>query len=77
MQTLFNNIHDFFIENKISGMYDMCSRSYYNNGTYYYKSKGVFKAHLKKFLDDRGYGTDAFLDDILYRPSADRLDKTS
>jgi len=77
MQTLFNNIHDFFIEKKIASVYDTCSRSYYNDGTYYYKSKGVFKAHLKKFLGDRGYGTDSFLDDILYRPSADRLDKTS
>lgn len=75
MMTLFNNIHDFFIEQKIYELFELCNRSIYKGGTYHYESKGVFKAHLIKFLGDRGYGTDGFIDDILYRVPSRELDK--
>ena len=75
MMDLFNKIHNFFIENKIYEMFELCGRSSYSDGVYYYKSKGVFKAHLLKFLGDRGYDGDKYLDDILFRATSRELDK--
>lgn len=75
MMDLFNKIHNFFIEHKIYELFELCGRSSYSDGVYYYKSKGVFKAHLLKFLGDRGYDGDKYLDDILFRATSRELDK--
>ena len=75
MMELFNNIHNFFIEKAFSDLFELCTRTPYKGGTYHYGSRGIFKAHLIKFLGDRGYGTDSFVDDILYRIPSRELDK--
>ena len=50
---LYNNIQDFLIEKELRDLYEKATRSSYSKGQYYYESKGVFEAHLKKFLGDR------------------------
>lgn len=75
MIELFNKIQDFFVERTISDLYNLTHRSTYSEGTYHYESKGVFKAHLTKFLGERGYDNDKFIDEILYRTPSRDLDK--
>lgn len=71
---LYCNIQDFFIERTIKDMFDLSTRKLYSNGTYFYETKGVFKAHIKKFLGDRTDGSDDYFDKLLYRPKSHELD---
>lgn len=71
---LFNNIQDFLIEKNIKDIFELASRSVYSSGKYHYQSRGVFSAHLKKFLGDREPKTDKYYDKLLYRPLSDDLD---
>lgn len=71
---LFNNIQDFLIEKNLKDMFELSNRSVYSSGTYYYQSKGIFSAHLKKFLGEREPNTDKYYDRLLYRPVSDELD---
>ena len=74
---LYNDIQDFLIEKSIKDLYEMASRQSYSKGSYYYKSKGVFQAHLKKFLGDRVPDDSKYFDKLLYRPESKELDKTN
>lgn len=74
---LYNNIQDFLIEKNLRDLYEMVSRQSYKKGNYYYKSKGIFQAHLKKFLDDRVPQDPKYFDKLLYRPDSKELDETS
>ena len=47
---LFNNIQDFLIEKNFKDIFELSSRSVYSSGKYYYQSRGVYAAHLKKFF---------------------------
>ena len=71
---LFNNIQDFLIEKNFKDVFELSSRSVYSSGKYYYQSRGVYAAHLKKFLGDREPKTDKYYDKLLYRPQSDDLD---
>lgn len=74
---LYNNIQDFLIEKSIKDLYEMANRSSYSKGNYYYKSKGVFEAHLKKFLGDRTPDDPKYFDKLLFRPESKQLDETN
>ena len=74
---LYNNIQDFLIEKSIKDLYEMANRSSYSKGNYYYKSKGVFEAHLKKFLGDRIPDDPKYFDKLLFRPESKQLDETN
>ena len=65
---LYNNIQDFLIEKQIRDLYEMSTRSSYSNGQYYYGSKGIFEAHLKKFLGDREPEMKEYYNKLLFRP---------
>jgi hypothetical protein len=69
-----NNIQDFLIERNFKDIYELSSRSVYSGGSYYYQSKGVYSAHLKKFLGEREPKMDKYYDKLLYRPQSDDLD---
>ena len=71
---LFNNIQDFLIEKEVRELYERCTRKTYSKGTYYYESKGVFEAHLKKFFGDRVSSDNKYYDKLLYRPTGPELD---
>lgn len=72
---LYNNIQDFLIEKGIRDLYEMCTRKVYSKGSYYYQSKGVFQAHLKKFLDERVPKDPKYFDKLLFRPDSKDLDE--
>jgi hypothetical protein len=72
---LYNNIQDFFIEKTIKDLYELSTRNTYSKGKYYYESKGVFQAHIKKFLDDRAGATPDYFDKLLHRPKSFELDQ--
>lgn len=74
IKELYLNIQDFLIEKEIRSLYEKCTRSSYSKGQYYYESKGVFEAHLKKFLGDREPEDKKFYDKLLYRPTGTDLD---
>lgn len=74
---LYNNIQDFLIEKSIKDLYEMANRSSYSKGNYYYKSKGIFEAHLKKFLGDRVPSDPKYFDKLLFRPESKELDETN
>lgn len=74
---LYNNIQDFLIEKSFRDLYEAATRQSYSKGKYYYKSKGVFQAHLKKFLDDRVPADPNYFDKLLFRPNSKELDETS
>lgn len=75
IKELYFNIQDFLIEKSIRDLYEMMTRNSYSKGNYYYKSKGIFEAHLKKFLDKRAPDTKNYFDKLLYRPKAKELDE--
>ena len=62
------------IEKNFKDIFELSSRSVYSSGKYYYQSRGVYAAHLKKFLGDREPKTDKYYDKLLYRPQSDDLD---
>ena len=65
---LYINIQDFLIEKEIRELYERASRRSYSKGKYYYESKGVFEAHLKKFLGDRIPKDPEYFNKLLFRP---------
>jgi len=65
---LYLNIQDFLIEKEIRELYERTSRGSYSKGKYYYESKGVFEAHLKKFLGNRAPDDSEFYNKLLFRP---------
>jgi len=71
---LFNNIQDFLIEKNFKDIFELSNRTVYSEGKYYYQTKGIFEAHLKKFLGDRDPNMDRYYNKLLYRPSSDELD---
>jgi hypothetical protein len=75
INVLYNNIQDFFIEKTIKDLYELSTRKTYSKGNYYYESKGVFQAHIKKFLDDRAGTSSDYFDKLLYRPKSIELDQ--
>lgn len=74
IQELYINIQDFLIEKEIRDLYEKASRSSYSKGKYYYESKGVFEAHLKKFLGDRAPDDPKYFDNLLFRPMGPEYD---
>jgi hypothetical protein len=71
---LYNNIQDFFIEKTIKDLYELSTRNTYSNGSYYYGSKGIFEAHIKKFLGDRAGASKDYFEKLLFRPRTIDLD---
>jgi hypothetical protein len=71
---LYNNIQDFLIEKNLRDLYELSTRPVYKNGKYFYETKGVFTAHLKKFLGDRLPKIKDYFDRLLYRPNGSELD---
>lgn len=71
---LYNNIQDFFIEKTIKDLYELTTRNTYSKGNYYYESKGVFEAHVKKFLGDRAGTSSEYFNKLLFRPKSIELD---
>lgn len=71
---LYSSIQDFLIEKHIRDLYEMATRHSYSKGQYFYESKGVFEAHLKKFLGDREPKAKEFYNKLLHRPTGPDLD---
>ena len=71
---LYNNIQDFFIEKNIRELYELTTRQVYKEGMYHYESRGIFVAHLKKFLDKRIPKYKKYFDKLLYRPTGSEYD---
>lgn len=67
---LYNKIQDFLIEKAIRDLYELANRKSYTTGQYYYKSKGVFEAHIKKFLGDRAKDEKGYFEKLLFRPTS-------
>jgi hypothetical protein len=74
IRDLYTNIQDFLIEKKIKELFELSNRSTYSSGKYFYKSRGIFEAHLKKFLGDRYSGDSLYFDKLLYKPTSKELD---
>jgi hypothetical protein len=68
IQKLYIDIQDFLIEKEFRELYEKATRSSYSKGQYYYESKGVFEAHLKKFLGNREPKSKEFYNKLLFRP---------
>jgi len=75
MFDLYNNIQDFIIEKSIRELWERSNRSSYSKGKYFYKSRGIFEAHLKKFLGERAGNDPKYFDRLLYRPTSGEYDK--
>lgn len=75
INVLYNNIQDFFIEKTIKDLYELSTRNTYSKGKYYYESKGVFQAHIKKFLDNRAGTSSDYYDKLIHRPKSFELDE--
>lgn len=71
---LYLSIQDFLVEKNIREMYEMVTRQVYKDGQYYYQTKGIFTAHLKKFLDERQPQIKDYYDKLLYRPIGPEYD---
>ena len=71
---LYLNIQDFLVEKEIRELYERTSRGSYRKGKYYYESKGVFEAHLKKFLGDRAPADPEYFNKLLFRPMGPEYD---
>ena len=71
---LYNNIQNFFIEKTIKDLYELSTRNTYSKGSYYYGSKGIFEAHIKKFLGDRAGTSNDYFEKLLFRPRTIDLD---
>jgi hypothetical protein len=65
---LYNSIQDFLVEKTIKDLYELTNRSTYSTGKYHYKSKGIFEAHIKKFLGDRAGTEKKYFEKLLHRP---------
>ena len=74
IRKLYTDIQDFLIERKFKELFELSNRSTYSTGKYFYKSKGIFEAHLKKFLGDRFNGDSSYFDKLLYKPTSKELD---
>jgi len=66
--TLYNNIQDFLVEKSLRDLYELTNRSIYSKGKYHYESRGVFEAHIKKFLGERASTSKNYFEKLLYRP---------
>lgn len=71
---VYTSIQDFLIEKQIRELHELSTRQVYKNGQYYYESRGVFVAHLKKFLGDRIPKIKDFFDKLLHRPASNEYD---
>lgn len=71
---LYNNIQDFFIEKTIKDLYELSTRNTYSKGSYYYASRGIFEAHIKKFLGDRAGTSKDYFEKLLFKPRSLDLD---
>lgn len=71
---LYTNIQDFLIEKKLKELFELSNRSSYSSGKYFYKSRGIFEAHLKKFLGDRFNGDPEYFNKLLFKPKSVDLD---
>ena len=71
---LYLSIQDFLVEKNIREMYEMVTRQVYKDGQYYYHTKGIFTAHLKKFLDEREPEIKGYYDKLLHRPIGPEYD---
>lgn len=72
---LFNNLQDFLIEKSFKEIFELSNRAVYSKGKYYYHTRGIFEAHLKKFLGEREPNDPKYYDKLLYRPEQEDLDK--
>jgi len=71
---LYTDIQDFLIERKLKELFELSNRPTYKEGKYFYKSRGIFDAHLKKFLGDRWDGDPEYFNKLLYNPNSIELD---
>lgn len=71
---LYCDIQDFLIEKKLRELFELTNRSTYSTGKYFYKSRGIFEAHLKKFLGDRADENPKYFDRLLFKPKSTELD---
>ena len=71
---LYNNIQDFLVEKHLRELYELSNRQVYKDGKYYYQTRGIFEAHLKKFLGDRTPKEKGYFDKLLYRPDSKDYD---
>ena len=74
MKNLINDDNYNNIEKELRDLYEKATRSSYSKGQYYYESKGVFEAHLKKFLGDRAPSNKKYYDKLLFRPTGPDYD---
>ena len=71
---LYNNIQDFLVEKHLRELYELSNRQVYKDGKYYYQTRGIFEAHLKKFLGDRTPTEKDYFDKLLHRPDSKDYD---
>jgi len=71
---LYTNIQDFLIERKFKELFELSNRSTYSSGKYFYKSRGIFEAHLKKFLGERLDPDPEYFNKLLFKPKSRELD---
>jgi hypothetical protein len=71
---LYTNIQDFLIERKFKELFELSNRSTYSSGKYFYKSRGIFEAHLKKFLGERLDPDQEYFNKLLFKPKSRELD---
>ena len=71
---LYNSIQDFLVEKNLRELYERSTRQVYKDGKYYYETRGVFEAHIKKFLGDRVPNQKDYFDKLLYRPNGPDYD---
>ena len=71
---LYNSIQDFLVEKHLRELYELSNRQVYKDGKYYYQTRGIFEAHLKKFLGDRTPTEKDYFDKLLYRPDSKDYD---
>ena len=71
---LYNTIESFLIEKSIRDIYDASTRVQYRSGKYHFKNQDEFKLAVKRFLKDKIEVDDAYLDDLMNRPSFKDLD---
>lgn len=71
---LYNSIQDFLVEKNLRELYEMTTRQVYKEGQYHYETRGVFEAHIKKFLGDRVSKQKDYFDKLLYRPNGPDYD---
>lgn len=72
---LFNKLQDFFIQEKMKEIFELSNRKFYSSGRYHWDSAGNFELSLKKFLGDKMPTEEGWIQDLLYRPYSNELDK--